>query len=78
MNANIMNTQIFHLNKYDLKGHRRSQKFNNQVHQILALTQPFLTHSYTIVLHLMQIYGSFRRCYFEGKSEETLLLDIEI
>ena len=21
MNANIMNTQIFHLNKYDLKGH---------------------------------------------------------
>ena len=24
MNTNIMNTQIFHLNKYDLKGHRRS------------------------------------------------------
>ena len=22
MNANIMNTQIFHLNKYDLKGHK--------------------------------------------------------
>ena len=27
MNANIMNTQIFNLNKYDLKGDLRSQKF---------------------------------------------------
>ena len=27
MNANIMNTQIFHFNKYDLKGHWRWQKF---------------------------------------------------
>ena len=24
MNTNIMNTQIFYSNKYDLKGHRRS------------------------------------------------------
>ena len=27
MNANIMNTQIFHLIKYDLNGHCMSQKF---------------------------------------------------
>ena len=26
MNANIMNTQIFHFIEYDLKGHWRSQK----------------------------------------------------
>jgi hypothetical protein len=29
MNANIMNTLIFQLNKYDLKDHLRSQKFNH-------------------------------------------------
>ena len=38
MNANIMNTQISHFNKYDLKG--RSLKVT-KVHPILALTQPF-------------------------------------
>ena len=27
MNTNIMNTQIFHVKNYDLKGHWRSQKF---------------------------------------------------
>ena len=27
INAIIINTQVFNLNKYDLKGHLRSQKF---------------------------------------------------
>ena len=27
MNANIIKTQFFYFNKYDFKGHRRSQKF---------------------------------------------------
>ena len=42
-NTNIMNTQIFHFNKYDLKGHRRSQK-------VICLSgnlrQFFITHSF--------------------------------
>ena len=37
MNAIIMNAQIFHLNKYDLKSHWKTTK----VHPILALTQTF-------------------------------------
>ena len=43
MNANIINMQIFNFNKYDLKGHLRSQKviclYGN-------LRKFFLTHSF--------------------------------
>ena len=37
MKANIMNTQLFYFNKYDLKGHWRSQKFNNQKVKFIVL-----------------------------------------
>ena len=43
MNTNIINTQIFHLDKYDLKGHWKSQK-------VICLSgnlrKFFLTHSF--------------------------------
>ena len=38
MNINIMNTQIFHKIKYDLKGHKRSHKN--------LLAKFFQTHSF--------------------------------
>ena len=41
MKANILNTQIFHIIKYDLKGHRRSQYVTFMF--ILTLTSFLLT-----------------------------------
>ena len=48
MNANGSYLQIFHLNKYDFKGHLRSQKFNNQVfvQNVGHTFFFFLTHSF--------------------------------
>ena len=46
MNANIMNTQIFNLIKYDLNGHIRSQK----VTFMFILTLTFVLVSYNVAI----------------------------
>ena len=50
MNANIMNSQIFNLNKYDLKGHWRSQKF------LQFSVNPTLPNTFICESIMMKIY----------------------
>ena len=50
MNANIMNMQIFHLFKYDLKGHWRSQKVTFMF--ILTLTYILMDGFWSLFLHI--------------------------
>ena len=50
MNANIMNTQIFYLIKYDLKGHWGSQKFT--VMFILTLTYVLMDNFLSLFIFL--------------------------
>ena len=47
MNANIMNTQIFNLIKYDLNGHCRSQKVTFMF--ILTLTYVLMDNFLTLL-----------------------------
>ena len=69
MNANGSYLQIFHLNKYDLKGHGRSQKFNNQVFvQNFGHTFPFFIYE-SILIILQRI-----NCKMYLKSEQNIAL----
>ena len=47
MNANIMNTQIFHVNKFDLNGHWRSQKVTFMI---------ILTFTYALMDNFLSIF----------------------
>ena len=58
MNANIMNTQIFHLNKYDLKGHWRTKVYpildfdkKNYMNANIMNTQIFHLNRYNLKGH---------------------------
>jgi hypothetical protein len=51
INANLMNTQIFHLIRYDLKGHWRSKKVNFMF--ILILTYVLLDNFLSLFIYLV-------------------------
>ena len=53
MNANIMNTQIYHLIKYDLNSYSRSQKATFMF--ILNLTYVLMDNFLSLYLHNMPV-----------------------